>query len=343
MSKPTLSHIARQLGVSTATVSLAMRGSTRISEKTRNRVTAALKESGYIYQRSAAGLRTARTHTVGVILNSISDPFFSTLLASMEEALAESGRTVFLCNTNESVARQTEFIRTMLEYNADGIIISPAVGSTAKDFIFPSTGPPPIVFVSRTIFELGYDHVINDDRQSVLLAMERLLGSGHRRIATIGGDPSVSCFSVWVQAYKDALKEASIDYDETLVWPSVPNRLAGFEAACWIAGLNPRPTAAICYNDALALGLFSGLQREGILPGKEFALVGHEDVEEARLVHPALSVTTVSRDEMGTKAASLLLQRIGNPDAPPQQIVLNSELIVRESCTVSSEFLAPGG
>ena len=111
-----------------------MRDSERISQGMRDRVKAALAENGYIYARSAASLRTAKTHAVGVILNNVSDPFFSALLASLEESLAKTGRTIFLCNTNESRERQADFIRTMAEYNADGIIVSPAVGSKVEDF-----------------------------------------------------------------------------------------------------------------------------------------------------------------------------------------------------------------
>ena len=140
MTTPTLRDIAEQLGVSTATVSLAMRGHTRISEKTRNRVNAALKESGYVYRRGAASLRTSTTHTVGVILNNVSDPFFSALLASLEDALAKTGRTVFLCNTDESLERQDNFIQKMSEYNADGIVVSPAIGSMLTHFT-PETIP----------------------------------------------------------------------------------------------------------------------------------------------------------------------------------------------------------
>ena len=132
MTKPTLRTVAEKLGVSTATVSLAMRDSKKISRATRTRVKAALVAEGYVYQRSAAGLRTSKTHTVGVIVNNVSDPFFSTLLASLENALADTGRTVFLCNTNESVSRQADFIRKMSEYNADGIIVSSPSHSPAS-------------------------------------------------------------------------------------------------------------------------------------------------------------------------------------------------------------------
>ncbi|MCY4397481.1 MAG: LacI family DNA-binding transcriptional regulator [Rhodospirillaceae bacterium] len=342
MSRPTLSHIAEQLGVSTATVSLAMRGSPKISQKTRERVSVALKETGYIYQRSAAGLRTAKTHTVGVILNDISDPFCSTLLATIEEELSKAGRTVFLCNSNESVERQTEFLRVMAEYNADGVIVSPAIGSTPGDFLDCTGSSLPMVFVSRAMFELDVDHVVGDDRQAALLAARRLLKIGHRRIAFVGGDPSVSCFASRLQGYKEALGEASITFDEALVRACIPKRSAGFAAARWVAGLDPRPTAAICYNDTVALGFCSGLQGEGLFPGTNFALIGHEDIEEGEFVNPPLSTTAVSGREMGRMAAAILVERAAKPDAPPQRLVLPSELVVRESCTISDDVLHSG-
>ena len=332
MARPTLRTVADKLGVSTATVSLAMRDSKKISSNMRVRVKAALAEAGYVYQRGAAGLRTSKTHTIGVIVNNVSDPFFSTLLASLEDALARAGRTVFLCNTDESVARQTDFIQKMAEYSADGIIVSPAIHSTAEDFRPRGGAMPPLVFVSRTMFDLDFDHVVNDDFEATLLPMNHLLGMGHRRIAFVGGDPSVSAYRERVRGYRAALERASVEFDPVLVRPSVPIRLAGFQAARWIAELAEGPTAAIGYNDAVALGLSAGLQRAGLFPGRNFSLVGHEDVEEASLANPPLSVTTVSRDEMGRRAASTLIERTEHPDAPPRRIVLKTELIVRESC-----------
>ena len=147
MRKPTLSQIAKQLGLSTATVSLAMKENSRISERTRASVKEALSESGYVYQRSAAGLRKAKTDTVGIVLNNVSDPSFSKLLESIERELAKCGKTVFLCNTDEKVERQSEFIRKMSEYNADGIVLVPAMGTQATDLEEMEKFSPPIVCV----------------------------------------------------------------------------------------------------------------------------------------------------------------------------------------------------
>ena len=235
MARPTLRTIADKLGVSTATVSLAMRDSKKISTGMRSRVKAALVEEGYVYQRSAAGLRTSRTDTVGVIVNNISDPFIGTLFASLEVALAKTGRTVFLCNTDESVARQTDFIRRMSEYNADGIIVCPAIRSTSRDF-HPKRGAiPPLVFVSRTMLDLDFDHVVNDDYEATVLSMNHLLSMGHRRIAFVGGDPSVSGFQERLRGYRAAAGACVHRLRRNArqaIHPDSPGRLSGGTLDC---------------------------------------------------------------------------------------------------------------
>ena len=333
-ARTTLQDVADHLGLSASTVSLAMRGQKRISEKTRTRVEEALVEFGYIYQRSGAILRTAKTHTVGVILNNISDPFFTTLLASLERALTETGRICFLCHSNERPLHQAASMRKMSEYNADGMIISPAIGSTPEQFKPATVDLPPIMFVSRRIPELGFDHIVGEDYESSRLAMNRLLGLGHRKIALVGGLPSISCFQDILRGYKDALDEASIAFDERLVRPCVPIREEGFDAAGWISGLEPRPTAAVAYNNLIALGLFLGLPREGLFPGKNFGLIAYDDTEELRSVTPQISAGNVCRDEMGKRAVAALVRRIDNPGASPQETYLKTELNIRGTCQV---------
>lgn len=220
----------------------------------------------------------------------------------------------------------------MTEYSADGLIVCPAVGTTTAHFGLGKDGIPPPVFVSRAVFELGFDYVINDHREAARLATNRLLRQGHRRVAFVGGDTRVSCFVERFSGYRESLDRASVGFDLALVRSSVPTRQAGFDAARWIASLSPRPTAAICYNDSLALGLMAGLQRDGLHPGRNFALIGSEDVEETGMTNPSLSVTAVDRDEMGRRAAAALVERIDHPEAPQQRIVLRPELIIRETC-----------
>lgn len=316
LTKPVLRLVTGGLEASTKTPSPAECGSRKVSW---------LSEVG------------RGTHAVGVIVNNANDPFFGALLPALEDALAKTGRSVLLCNSNESCERQVGFIRKMAEYEADGIIVSPVIGSTTGHF-FPRHPPlPPLVFVSRTLSDAEFDYVKNDDHEAGRLATDHLLSLGHRRIAFVGGDPSVSCFGERLRGHRTALRQASVPFDCSLVRPSTPDLREGYRAARWISGLTPRPTAANCYNDLIARGLCHGLPREGLFPGRNFALIGHEDVAEASLVNPPMTVTRVSRGEMGRRAATALVERIENPDAPRQRIVLETELIVRGTCGAGGE------
>ena len=275
-------------------------------------------------------------NTVGIVNNNVSDPFYRALFASLDEVLRRHGRTPLLCRTGEDVSRQTKFIRSLAQYNADGLIVFPAIGSTPIDFPSPQTRLPPTVFVSRIVSELEFDHVVNDDRTAARIATERLLSLGHRRIAVVGGDPRISCFRERLRGYREALGQACVAFDSALVRSTFPRLGAGFDAARWIAELSPRPTAAIAYRNLVALGLFAGLEREGLFPGRSFALIGNEDVEETALTNPPLSVTSIAQEEMGAQAAETLVERICSPDSPPRRIVLKPELLVRGTCNVRS-------
>ena len=152
-----------------------MRDSRKISTGTRERVKAALAEEGYVYQRSAAGLRTSRTDTVGVIVNNVSDPFFSTLLVSLEHALASNGSDRSSCATpgSPSSDRPTSSGRCR-STTPTASSCHPPSGSTAEDILALRQVMPPLVFVSRTMSDLPFDHVVNDDYEASVLAVGRL-------------------------------------------------------------------------------------------------------------------------------------------------------------------------
>ncbi len=331
MPKPTLSEIAKKLGVSTATVSLAMKENSRISDKMRAKVLEEMRRSGYVYQRSAAGLRKAKTDTVGIILNNATDPFFSLILASIEAALAKEGMTTFLCNSNENVERQTEFIRKMSEYNADGIILVPAIGTRAEDLEVVRAISPPTIYFSRIVEGFPLDSVVHDERQAGYIAAKHLLSLGHKRIAAVGGRSVISGFQERVAGIRAACIEAAIEFDPALVFECRPVRAAGFEAASELLALQDTPTAAIGYNAIVTLGLKAGLQRLGVRIGKDFSLIGNENPDELFLTDPPLATTGFSMRDMGKAAVDVLFERIQDPTKPVRDNVIRSELILRES------------
>lgn len=330
--RPTLSQIAEKIGVSTATVSLAMKENSRISDDMRAKVMKVMRETGYVYRRSAAGLRTSRTYTVGIILNNIYDPFFGTLLGHVERSLGEKGLTAFLCNTDEDVKRQRDFIVKMSEYNAEGILLVPAMGTTAEEMQALESVAPPIACMSRTIPGYRIDSVVVDAVKAAEISIKMLADLGHRRIALVGGTDGLTPHKDWLAGYRQGLSAAGLSFDPDLVIKGRPVREMGLNAAEKLLMLPNPPTAAVCYNSIVTLGLNSGLHRAGIAVGKDFSLIGNEDIEEMRLARPSLSTTSVDVEVLARQVVKRLLRRMSDPMAPIQNLCLVPDLLMRESC-----------
>lgn len=327
----TLRDLAKHAEVSPATVSLVLRKSPLVADGTRQRVLESMRALGYVYNRGAASLRTQRTHTVGVAINELVNPYFSELTAAIERALTKVGRTVFLSNSDEDPARQDQFIETMREYNADGLIVCPAAGSDPSALRRLRDYGVPCVLISRNLPGSGLDYAGNDHRRGMFLATEHLISLGHRRIAMIGGNDRTSTGMERREGYQQALKAYGIDTDPTLLVPSKVTRSDAADAIKTLIGRRRPPTACVCFNDVLAFGVMLGLRQLGLEAGRDFAVVGCDDLVEAALWTPALTTVRIQHRAMGEAAAQLLLDRIGDLAAPRREVVLQPELVVRES------------
>jgi LacI family transcriptional regulator len=334
--------LARHAGVSTATVSLVLRKSPLVAEETRLRVLRSVAALGYIYNRGAASLRTQQTHTVGLAINELTNPYFAELTAAIERAFSKLGRTVFLSNSSESPARQKRFVETMREYNADGLIICPAEGTDAV-WLQRLAAVVPCVLISRRVAGADVDYAGNDHRLGTRLATEHLLALGHRRIAMLGGTERTSTGAERHQGYRDALAAYGVAADPALVRQGAPTRGDGVR---WIqellsAGQASAPTAAVCFNDVVAFGVMLGLRQIGREPGRDFAVFGCDDIAEAALWRPALSTVAIRSTAIGDAAAALLLDRIAEVDRPTREVILKPELVLRETSGPPTATAAP--
>ncbi len=330
-SRLTLRDLAEHADVSPATVSLVLRKSPLVAEKTRQRVIASMRKLGYVYNRGAASLRTQRTHTVGVAINELVNPYFAELTAAIERAFNRVGYSVFLSNSAEDPARQDQFIDTMREYNADGLLICPAAGTTAKSLHRLIRIEMPCVQISRYVQGAKLDFAGNDHRRGTYLATEHLIALGHRRIAMIGGTDLISTGWERRRGYADALAAYGIDFDPGLVLRHAPTREDGAEAIKAALKTPDPPTAAACFNDVVAFGVMLGLRQLGLEPGRDFGVVGCDDTSEAALWSPALTSVAIDTAAMGELAAQMLLERIADHKAPRREVVLEPKLIVRAS------------
>ncbi len=327
----TLRDLARHADVSPATVSLVLRKSPLVAEKTRARVLESMRTLGYVYNRGAASLRTQRTHTVGVATNELVNPYFAELTAAIESALSRIGYSVFLSNSAEGPGHQDQFIDTMREYNADGLIICPAAGTTAASMQRTIDYRMPCVQISRHVDGVALDFSGNDHRRGTYLATEHLIALGHTRIAMVGCLEGVSTGEERRQGFLDALAAHGLPVEPDLMIACKATRENGAEAIRALLASGTPPTAAACYNDVIAFGVMLGLRQIGLEPGVDFAVTGCDDIPEAALWSPALTSVSIDTATMGENAAQLLLHRIADFDAPPRRLILEPKLVVRAS------------
>jgi LacI family transcriptional regulator len=328
----TLTDIAGDACVSRATVSLVLRNVPVVAEETRQRVLSSMRRLGYVYHRAAASLRTQSTHAIGLIVTDITNPFFAEIIVAIEDKLGNAGYVTLLGNTSETVSKQERLIATMQEYPADGLLLCPATDRSVT-FAKPiqNCRIPRVLFV-RSLPGVDCDYVGVDNVFGAQSAVEHLVTLGHRRIAFIGGASEVSSRKERVTGYEKALRKSRFDIDPSRMLTSPPNREGGYQAMQQLLQLPQMPTAALCFNDLVAIGAMQALSAAGKTPGQDFALVGFNDVAEAALCRPALTTVATTPGKIGEVAAELLLDRIAHPRQPNRKLILRPRLIVRESC-----------
>ncbi|TAN03037.1 MAG: LacI family DNA-binding transcriptional regulator [Rhodanobacteraceae bacterium] len=335
----TLTDIARGCGVSRATVSLVLRGSPLPAAATRDKVQAELKKQGYVYNRAAANLRQRRSTSVALVVNDLSNPFFADFAAGVDEVLGTSGYVTLLGSTGESPERQQRVLASLMEHDPAGIILSPAEGSdgTALEQVLGSHTPVLVFNREPTHVRWAtshWDYLALDNRRGAALATHHLLERGHRRIAFFGGHADSSSCHERRRGYGEALRSAGIEPDPGWQIETAPTRLDAAARTAMLFARNPAPTAAVCYNDAVALGLMLGLASRGLHAGRDFAVTGFDDIPEAAVNTPPLTTLATDPRARGRQAAERILERVRRPDVDAVRGIVPVRLVIRASSEV---------
>ncbi|WP_309084814.1 LacI family DNA-binding transcriptional regulator [Chelativorans sp.] len=326
-----LSTIADALGVSTATVSLALRDSPLVADGTRQRIKEHARTIGYIYNRRAASLRTSRSGIVGVVVHDIMNPFFAEILRSIESELDRSRQTFLLSNHYDQLEKQRTFIDTLLQLGADGVIMSPAIGTPPDDIRMAEENGLPTVLIARSVEGASVPVFRGDDAYGIGLATNHLISLGHTRIAMIGGTDQTSTGRDRYQGYVAAMERAGLEVRPDWRFPGPRTKQAGFEVTGAFLALKDKPTAAVCWNDLVAIGLMNGIARAGLVPGVDISVTGYDDLEEAAIATPALTTVWNGQREVGRRAARVLLDRLNGAEVNPVQELIKPELHIRQS------------
>jgi LacI family transcriptional regulator len=330
----TLVDIAADAGVSRATASLVIRNVPSVAETTRKRVLKSIKRLGYVYHSGAASLRTQQSKAVGLIVSDITNPFFAEASVAIEERLGAANYVTLLGNTSEDRSKEDRVLKTMREFPAQGILVCPALEGHASGGASALAGRLPIVAFARRAPGLDYAGV--DNAQGAQLAVEHLYQLGYHRIAFIGGNPNSSAGQERMEGYQRALTRSGLPFDPLLVIPSAPTRRGGYDSVQRLLQIEDRPSAALCFNDVVALGVIEAIQLAGLKVGTGFGVIGFNNIADAAYSFPGLTTVDTSPRLLGETAAELLLKRIEQPDSPTRTVILQPRLIIRESCPGST-------
>lgn len=334
-SRVTLADVARRAGFSRSTASLVFQESPLVASSTREAVLTAAAGLGYVYDRRAAALRTRRSHTVGLLIPGLGNPFFAALVQAVEERLGPAGFTVLLANTLEAPERQDAVIQTLVEYRVDGLLVVPAIGSDGGMLSSLGRLRVPHVLMTRHVDGVEGDWVGSDDRRGGAMAAEHLTAHGCRTVAYLGGPPAVFTRAERRDGFLEVVRGSGSAFDEAWSVGTATSSSAGYEVvrALLSAGQAP-PEGLACHSDAIAFGVMRALQDGGVVVGSGTRVIGYDDVEHARAWSPSLSSISVSSEEMGRAAAGLLLRAMSREGVgeEPRTVVLEPLLRPRESC-----------
>ena len=267
----TLETVAKHAGVSRATASLVARNSPLIPEKTARKVMKSMEELGYVYDRVAANLRSNSSNIVGMIITEIANPFFSELLAGVHDTLDKEGYSVILGTTFESATKQERILSAMLENRVGGIILSPVAEISKTISKHLEEWDIPLIQVARKAPGTNCDYIGVDNILGGKLAVQYLINKGHKRIAFLGEPLASSASQDRKKGYELALKENDLPIDETLIMNTSSKREDEIKAIQKMLSSSPPPTAIFCYNDVVALGVMSYLQKVGSNSRKRYS------------------------------------------------------------------------
>ncbi len=320
-----MQDVARRANVSRALVSLVMNDSPQVSEEKRQAVLRVAQELGYRPNLVARQLAQRRTHTIGVLVDDLRNPFFGEVVDGIEAAATEHGFSVLILNGHRDAGRETAAVETLLQLRAEGLAL---VGSRIGDDDLARFGAvSPCVVVASGSARPGVDTVVTDDRAGAELAVRHLAALGHRRIVHIDGAANASA-GERSSGYRSGMAAVGLE-------DRIDVRRGGDDEAdaldvidCLLAEPDP-PTAIFAFNDLLAAGTLDRLNHSGISVPGEVSLVGFDNTFISALRR--LSLTTVNQPTlaMGRLAVEALLRRINNGTGEAVRHTLEPELVVR--------------
>lgn len=327
----TMAEVAEHSGVSSSTVSHVLNGTRYVSDPVRERVEQAVAELGYRRNSAARTLAGGRSHTIGLAISGLTNPYFGPLLHAIEQHVSAAGYVLVLGDTHDEPGMERRVIESLLDRAVDGIIIAPSHGFISHGAGLINAAGTPTVVIDRSV-DARHDELTPENSVSTEELTAHLIAHGHRRIAAVAGLPGLASSTERLSGYRRALEHAGIAPDEALIVPGDSNAEAGERVVLdLLAGARP-PTALVSLNNAMTIGALRAVRRAGLRVPDDLALVAYDDFEWSDLFQPGLTAVAQNVSRLGTEAVDVLFDRIAGDDRPVERRIIPTELRIRNSC-----------
>jgi LacI family transcriptional regulator len=332
-SAVTIRDVARVAKVHPGTVSRALNEDTRalVNPDTADRVIAAAAELGYRPNRIARGLKTSRSHTIGVLIPDITNPLFPPILRGIEDRLDEAGYTLLIVNTDNDSKRERVYLEAMRARQVDGFISATARLDRELLLELAEAGTP-LVLVNRSLEDGSVPAVTVDDREGIALAVEHVVALGHQRIGHVAGPQNLSTGHRRHLGFVEAMRDAGLEVPpEHVRFGAFFTEEEGARACDELLDAAPGLTAIVAGNDLMAIGCYDALEQRRLTCPDDISIVGFNDMPFVDRLRPPLTSVRVPQREIGKVAADLLLEQLAGGDEPATEILLEPTLMVRGS------------
>lgn len=326
-----MEDVARRARVSTSTVSHVLNGTRKVSPETVDAVEQAVRELGYIPNTLARSLARSRTNTIGVAISALSNHYFSETVHAIETECARHGIMMLFVDTHDDPAQELRVVKALHHRRVDGILLAPTSDPEQAALAYLKANAIPTVLVDRLAAE-DFDRIGVENRDSTRELVGHLIGHGHRRIGMIAGHRGFSTTEERIDGYRQALSDAGIAFDSTLLVNGESNSESARVAALSLLALATPPTAIMAANNLMTIGAMHALWEAKIQVPAQMALVGFDDFDWADFFVPRLSVIAQPVKALGERAVQLLLHRIDDPDGMRATERLSATLRIRNSC-----------
>ena len=329
----TIEDIARKTGVSITTVSRVLNKVSkkyRISERTQELVLRAAKELKYRPNQLARGLRLKKTHTLGLIVPDIANPFFAAITDTIQAAAHKRGYTLIVCNTNDTLEFEIEQIQVLLSKGVDGMIILP-VGQTSDHLKRIKRESIPFILVDRSFENLSASSVVVDNFRGAYEAVSHLLESGHKRIGLIEGIPNAFTTMERRRGYLAALREYDVSPDSSLMRGKSFRRETGYVETKALLQLAQPPSAIFATNDLITLGVLEAIYEKGWSIPQDISVVAFDEIDFNDFLRCPLTVVAQPKERLGEVAVEMLMEEMEKKVESPRHTVLSPTLVKRMS------------